>query len=516
MQKIVIDPVTRIEGHLKVEVAVEAGKVQEARCAGTLFRGYEIILRGRHPLDAQRLTTRVCGVCPTAHALASAQALDAALGVADQIPANGRLARNLIAAGNYFQSHILHFYHLAALDFVDVTACADYAGTDPDLVSVRDFLQRGALGPFVPRYEVDFRLSAEANRELTKHYVEALRARKLAHEIVSVLGGKAPHNVGIVPGGVIGEPSPDRVAQLIGKVRQMQAFVENIYLPDVLAVAGAYGDYLEIGEGCGRFLAYGMFDLDGSSGHPAQRDRLFRQGVLNGKSQPDDVDFAKITEQVKHSWYAAGGHPSEEVTEPSPNKDGAYSWVKSPRYDGQPHEVGPLARLRVNYARGNEKVKAAVDGVASAAGIQANALQAVLGRHAGRAIECQLLCHQMLDWLQQIEPGEPYCVPALIPAEGAGTGFVDAPRGALLHHIQIKGHRIDRYQLVVPTTWNASPKDDRDQPGPIEQALLGTKVKDTENPVEVVRIIRSFDPCLACAVHLVDARGNEKGCYPIA
>ena len=516
MQKIVIDPLTRIEGHLKIETMVDGGVVKEATAAGTLFRGFEIFLRGRDPWDAQRLTERVCGVCPAVHGMASAQNLDRALGVTERVPENGRLIRNIILAANYLQSHILHFYALAALDFVDVTAVADYSGNDPDLREVKKFIERGALAPFVPRYEGDYRLSKDQNIELTRHYVQALRMRALAHEALAVFGGKMPHDVGMVPGGVIGGPTTDKILAVIAKARTIGEFAESIYLPDILAVARAYPDYFEIGKGVEDYLAWGAFDED-LQPNLTQRRRYFPNGAILdgslGKADPENV-----FEHVKHSWFAdtCAAKPAQGDTVPAPEKAGAYSWLKSPRYSGKPCEVGPLARTMVGYLSGNEGCKAEVDAVLSALGAMPDALKSVLGRHAARAIETKRLAGAMAEWALALKPGEPFCAESKVPETGSGFGCVDGPRGALGHWIEIEGKKIARYQLVVPTTWNASPKDADGVPGPMEQALIGTKVKDAENPFELARIVRSYDPCLACAVHVLDAHRNLKGVVRIA
>ena len=518
MKKIVIDPLTRIEGHLKVEATVDGGEVKEARCTGTLFRGWEIILRGRHPLDAQRITQRVCGVCPTAHATASTFALDDAFGIAGQIPDNGRLLRNLILGCNFIQSHVLHFYHLAALDFVDVTAVANYEGEDADLQSIKGFIARGALGPFVPRHEGDYRFSPEMNRTLTAHYVQALRARRLAHEMLCIFGGKMPHNAAIMPGGNSEVATTDKVASFLGRLSEVRNFIDNVYLPDILAVARAYGDHAGIGAGCNRYLAYGAFDSQVENTDPATRERLLPQGLVTADGELEPLDAAQITESVAGSWFRSPSnlHPSEGETDPDPHKEGGYSWIKSPRYGGKSTEVGPLARAIVAYHRGAEPLKSIVDSVLGELGAGPEALHSLLGRHAARAIETKIVADAMVDWLLALKPGEPVCADWTVPDSASGMGLTCAPRGALGHWLAIKDGVIDRYQLVVPTTWNAGPRDEEGQPGPIEQALEGSPVKDAENPFEVLRVVRSFDPCLACAVHVVDARGNDVRRFRVA
>jgi len=517
MRKIVIDPVNRVEGHLRIEVILDGNAVKEAKSAGTMFRGFEVILRGRSPVDAQRITQRVCGVCPTAHATASAMALDAAFGVAGKIPQNGVLIRNLILGTNILQSHILHFYHLAAIDYVDVAAAADYAGENEELLAIRDFIARGHLAPFLPRYEGDYRLPKELNLRATADYAEALRVRKTTHEMLALFGGKMPHNCGTMPGGVSDGPTTSKIASFLGRLESVRGFVNNRYLPDVLAVAKHYMDHCEVGAGCKRYLSYGLFDQEASAAPLPQRSRFLRSGVL-ADGALSDVDVAQITEAVTHSRFEGNGplHPIEETTTPQPDKEGAYSWLKSPRYNDSVVEVGPLASILINYAAGHPEVKSLVDDALSTLGATADGLHSVMGRHAARAIQAKVIVEKMFDWLLALQPGEPCAAEWTIPDEGEGAGFVDAPRGAVAHFIRVKERKIDNYQLVVPTTWNASPQDDKDRPGPIEQALLGTKIRDPENPFEVVRIVRSFDPCLACAVHLVTPKGRDLGEFRIA
>lgn len=508
---ILVDPITRIEGHLKIEATVENGVVKDAHSSGTLFRGLEIILRGRDPRDAQQITQRICGVCPQVHATAAALNLDSAFGIATKIPDNGRIIRNLILGSNYLQSHILHFYHLAALDYVDVTSMADYNGNDPNLNSIKAFISRGELGPFAPRYEGDYRLSKAANQAAVAHYVQALDMRRKAHEMLAIWGGKMPHNVGVVPGGVTVIPTVDKITSFLWRLNEIRAWIDNVYIPDVIAVAEAYSDYFAIGAGCGHFLSYGVFDLDGKEPDYLKRQRLHKAGTVSiGDLQPKPTDATLIAEHVRHSWYAdecSGRHPSVGRTLPQEEKEEAYSWLKSPRYNGQVYEVGPLARMLVSYAQGHPQVKGLIDGVLAHFKAPVSAMASVLGRHAARALEAKLVADSMAEWVLQLKPGEPVYVEYELPQEASGAGLVDGPRGALGHWIEIKEGKIANYQAVVPTTWNASPRDDKGQPGPIEQALIGTKIKDPANPFEIVRIVRSFDPCLACAVHIIRRSG---------
>ncbi|NQU73277.1 MAG: nickel-dependent hydrogenase large subunit [Candidatus Omnitrophica bacterium] len=489
--KYTIDPVTRIEGHLGIEVVVENGTVKEAKSTGTLFRGFELILKGRDPRDANRLSQRVCGVCPAIHAKGSAMCLDAAVGLTGKLTHNARIIRNLILASNFLQSHILHFYHLAALDYVDAKKAV------------------GDITPFTPRYEGDYRLPDKANQEAVGHYVQALDIRRNAHEMLAIFGGKMPHNIGIVTGGVTEKPTEDKIANFLWRLNEIRDFIENAYIPDVIAVAKIYSDYFAVGKGCGNLLAYGGFEL--------ANGLLFQAGACEGLKlngfKPDN-----ITEDVKHSWYAdsiSGKNPSAGETIPEPEKKTGYSFLKSPRYQGKVFEVGPLAHMLIGYLKKDPKITSLVDNVLTTFNAKPENLFSVLGRHAARAIECKIVADAMAGWITELKPGEPIYTEYEIPQEAEGAGMTDAPRGSLGHWITIKDKKIERYQIITPTSWNASPKDDKDQPGPIEQAVIGTKIKDKENPFEIVRIIRAFDPCLACSVHLITPKGKEIGEFEV-
>jgi hydrogenase large subunit len=510
--KIVIDPVTRIEGHLKIETIVDNGVVKEARSTGNLFRGFEIMLQGRDPRDAQIIAQRICGVCPQSHGIAAALCLDSAFGVDDMIPDNARIMRNLIQGAHVVQDHILHFYHLAALDYVDITDVAKYEGKNSELNSIKDFISRGELGPFLPRYEGDYRLPVEVNQEATAHYVQALEIRRIGHEMVSIFSGKIPHSVGVVPGGVTSAPTVDKITAFLWKLKALQDFIDNTYIPDVMAVAGVYSDYAEIGVGCRNLLSYGAYDLDGKDPDLTRRKRLYKQGTVSADLKFNELALSKIAEDVGHSWYedsTSGLHPSGGETRPEYGKVGAYSWTKAPRYDGMVYEVGPLARVAVTYAYGDPKVKGLVDSALAQLKAPVSALFSVLGRHLARALCAKLIADAMEKWVLELKPGEPHFVEYTIPEEGQGVGITDASRGALGHWIEIKDKKIANYQCVVPTTWNVSPRDDKGNPGPIEQALIGTEVRDESNPFELVRIVRCFDPCLACSIHLVTPKGRD-------
>ncbi|UCD64030.1 MAG: nickel-dependent hydrogenase large subunit [Candidatus Zixiibacteriota bacterium] len=507
---ITLDPITRIEGHLKVEIEVDGGEVTDARCSGEMFRGLEKILIGRNPVDANQITQRICGVCPAGHAQASSLTLDSAFGVTP--PENGRLIRNLVLGSNYLQSHILHFYHLAALDFVDITAILNYTGSDSGLNRVKDWAKsevdlgvKGSVAPFLPRYEGDYATDAEFNLAAISHYLKALEIRRKAHEMLAIFGGRMPHAVAIVPGGCSENVTVKKILAFSSRLREIQDFVENVYIPDVLAVAGMYASYFGIGKGCGNLLAYGVFEENESGS-----TKLLPPGTyINGKVSA--FSEAKIAEHVKHSRYSSTSklHPSKGETSPDTAKGKAYSWLKAPRYDGHVTEVGSLARVAVAHLTGsNTALSEMVTGTLDKFSAPVTALFSVLGRHAARALESKLVADRCAEWVGQLKPGKPVHTAYKVPKESTGVGLTEAPRGALGHWISIKGKRIDRYQCVVPTTWNAGPRDDKGNPGPMEQALIGTPIADAANPIEAARVVRSFDPCIACAVHVMTPDRN--------
>jgi Ni,Fe-hydrogenase I large subunit len=503
MVTVAIDPVTRIEGHLSVKTEVQNGRVTAAYASGEMFRGFEVFLKGRHPLDAQQITQRICGVCPVSHGLASTLAQEMAYGIK---PArNGRILRNLILGANYLQSHILHFYHLAALDFVDATALTTYSGNDSVLRDLRRWIETQTsakvafpAAPFLPRYEGEYLKDKEANFLAVRHYVDALRIRATAHKAAALFSGKMPHVSTLVPGGLTEKATADKIAAYGAMLEEIRSFVEDCYVPDLLAVAKAFPGYLKIGKGCGNFLAFGGFSESDGGGELLWPSGVLTQGTFSG------LNLERIKEDVGSSRFSSGSGlgPAAGETVPEPNKPRAYSWLKAPRYGGLPMEVGPLARMLVGYQSGKSpEIKKQVEAFLGATGISAGDLDSVLGRHAARAIEARLIADRCAVWLEQLKPDEPSWTEYTIPETGQGYGLVEAPRGALGHWLEIKGKLISRYQCVVPTTWNMSPRDDRGVAGPVEQALVGTPVVDAENPLEAGRVIRSFDPCLACAVH---------------
>ena len=458
-----IDPVTRIEGHLAIEVTVDAvngrQQVVDAKSSGTLFRGFEIILKGRDPLDAPRLTQRICGVCPISHGMASDKAIEDAYSIVP--PDNGRILRNLVLGANFVQSHILHFYHLAALDYIDTSGLVDMA-------------------PWMPRYTREDMVTGDTAAALVGHYVNALEMRRKAHQMGAIFGGRMPCSPVFVPGGCTEQPSEQKIADFRTLLDELRGFIDNIMIPDVLAVAGLFPEYYQIGTGCGNLLAYGVFDLDAGGA-----EKLLARGRYT-KGESLTVDPDDITEYVKYSRYtsACGGlNPANGATEAQPEKADAYSWLKSPRYLDKVHEVGPLARMWVN-------------------GDYTNGIS-VLDRLAARALETQKVAVAMDGWLDELVVGESVYEFADMTGDVSGNGLTEAPRGALAHWINIVDGKIDAYQIVTPTNWNASPRDDFDQLGPIEQALVGTPVADPTQPVELLRVVHSFDPCLSCAVHMV-------------
>jgi hydrogenase large subunit len=386
------------------------------------------------------------------------------------------------------------------------------------LNSIKSFIGRGELGPFIPRYEGDYRLPDEINEQAITHYVTAFDMRRKGQEMLALFGGKMPHNMGIIPGGVTSVPTVDNMTSFLWRLKELQEFIDNVHLPDVLAVAQAYPDYLEIGRGCGRLLAYGSYELDGKEADLTKRNRFFKPGITSTDLSFSEFNPGKIAEEVKHSWYAdsmTGKHPSQGDVILDEEKKGAYSWLKSPRYAGMAFEVGPLARIMVNYVSGHAEVKKLVDSALRQLNLKPSSMFSVMGRILARALETKLIADSMASWILELKPGEPAYISYELPEEGMGMGLVGAARGALGHWIEIKERKIANYQVITPSTWNISPKDDRDQPGPMEQAIIGTKIRDEGNPFEIVRIVRSFDPCLACSVHLISPKGRDLGKFTV-
>jgi len=425
--------------------------------------------------------------------MASCLNLEDALGVTP--PANGRIMRNLVLGANFIMSHILHFYHLAALDYIN---------TDGLLGGIID------KGPWQPHYVAPDMVTGDTAAALVGHYVQALAMRRKAHQMGAIFGGKLPCAPTFVPGGCTAVPTTASIAAFrtllsgepgISDDLGLRGFIDNTYIPDVLTVAGAFPAYFGIGAGCGNLLAYGVFDLDNSD----QNKLLYRGRYTDGSVA--GVEPTEINEDVKYSRYDdadSGLNPADGITEPDTEKTSAYSWLKAPRYQGTVHEAGPLARMAVNYLSGDATTIGLIESVLGA-NPDISVLFSVLGRHAARVLEAKLVADAMDGWLNELVPGQTSYEEVSIPRQAkVGIGLTEAPRGALGHWITTTSRgKIDRYQVITPTNWNASPKDDNGQPGPIEQALIGTKVEDNPIEVEILRIVHSFDPCLACSVHMV-------------
>jgi hydrogenase large subunit len=561
--RIVIDPITRIEGHLRIEVEVKDGKVVDAYSAGTMVRGFELILKGRDPRDAWAFTERACGVCTTVHALASVRTVEDALGIT--VPPNAELVRNLMFCAQYLQDHVVHFYHLHALDWVDVVSAlkADPAGTSAIAQKISNwpksspryfsdlqkrlltFVESGQLGIFAKGYwgHAAYKLPPEVNLLGVAHYLEALEWQKEIVKVHAIFGGKNPHPNYLVGGAAcsinIDESNAinaERLAYVGRLFDEAQQFVEQVYIPDLMAVASFYKDWGAIGGGLPNYLAYGDLPTNGY-GDPT-KFKFPRGAILNRNLNEvlpiDGKDVAQVREFITHSWYEYSDgdqqsrHPWDGETKfnytgPKPpyeflDVQNKYSWLKTPRWKDHAMEVGPLARLLVAYGAGNLEVKEAVDGALKALDVPVAALFSTLGRTAARGLETQLIARWAKEFygqlLTNIKNGDTRMFdnskwnPSQWPAEAKGVGMSEAPRGALAHWIVIKDGKIDNYQLVVPSTWNASPRDAKGQLSAYEAALIGTPIANPDQPIEVLRTIHSFDPCIACAVHLHDERGR--------
>ncbi|MBN8486272.1 MAG: nickel-dependent hydrogenase large subunit [Burkholderiales bacterium] len=564
--RVVVDPVTRIEGHLRIEAETDAqGHIAQAWSSGTMVRGIELILRGRDPREAWAFAQRICGVCTLVHGMASIRSVEDALHW--RVPANAQLIRNLMIGAQYVHDHVMHFYHLHALDWVDVVSAqkadpkatsalaqsiSSYARSSPGYFAdtqkrLRQFVESGQLGIFANGFwgHPAYRLPPEANLMAVAHYLDALAWQREVVKIHAIFGGKNPHPNFLVGG----SPSPisagpgsggaaattvnivalEEVRQVI---RQMQSFVDQVYVPDTLAIAGFYKDWFARGEGLGHFMTVG--DFPGPDGKP-----LIPAGVILNRDlsriEPIDLrDPGQVQEFVAHSWYDYSGgkdqglHPHAgettlNYTGPKPpyaqlDTSASYSWLKSPRWKGKPVEVGPLARVLMLHASGHEQTRELAAKALTQLELPITAMFSTLGRTAARTLETKLIADQMMGWLDaliaNIKSGDASVHndalwdPARWPAEAKGVGFMEAPRGALLHYIVIRNGLIDNYQAVVPSTWNAGPRDAAGQPGAYEAALMDRHtLHDATQPLEIQRTIHSFDPCIACAVHVTDPDG---------
>lgn len=560
--KIVVDPITRIEGHLRIEAQSENGKIAKAWASSTQFRGIETIMQGRDPRDAWAFTQRICGVCTVVHAVASCRAVEDALNI--KIPANANTIRNLIHGMQFIQDHVIHFYHLHALDWVDVTSAlkADPAGAariaqsispwpnngEAEMRAVQERLKKfvgsGQLGIFANGYwgHPAYKLPPEVNLLAVAHYLEALDWQRDVIRLHTIFGGKNPHPNFLV-GGMASAINLDstatinavRIADIAGMIKRARAFVEQVYWPDLVAIAGFYKDWAAIGGGVPNFLACGEFP----EGDIRDLDKLyFPRGIIMNKdlSKVHPYDHKRVQEYIHSSWYEYAGdsnkglHPFEgetnpKYTGPKPpwtylQDEQKYTWMKAPRYEGAPMQVGPLSRMLVAYASGHQDVKELTGEALKKLNVGPAALFSTLGRTAARGIETVLLARKMEQWLGElngrIKNGDVTTMnkdkwdPSSWPKTAEGYGYLDAPRGALGHWVQIKDGTIARYQAVVPSTWNCSPRDAKGQEGPYEAALQDNHpLVDPERPLEILRTIHSFDPCMACGVHVLDAEGRE-------
>ncbi len=564
-ERVVVDPITRIEGHLRIEAQMEGDKIAQAYSAGTMVRGIELILQGRDPRDAWAFTQRICGVCTLVHGIASVRAVENALNY--PIPPNAQLIRNLMIMAQYVHDHVMHFYHLHALDWVDVVSALD---ADPKATSelaqsisqwpksspgyfadmkkkLKTFVEGGQLGIFANGYwgHPAYKLPPEANLMAVSHYLEALSWQRDVVKLHTIFGGKNPHPNFLV-GGVASaiDLNSDsainikKLSQVQNVINEMQTFVDQVYVPDTLAIASFYKDWGQRGEGLGNFLCYG--DLPTTSMDDPSSFFLPSGVILNrdlSTVHPVDLNNdAEIQEFVSHSWYDyskgkdSGLHPYDGETDlnytgPKPpykhlEVDKSYSWLKSPRWKGIPMEVGPLARVLTLYAKGHEQTRELVGMTLKKLDLPVQALYSTLGRTAARTLETKIIVDGMQGMYDQlmanIKAGdiktfnEKLWEPSTWPKKAQGVGFMEAPRGALGHWIVIEDQKIANYQAVVPSTWNAGPRDQQGKPGAYEAALQDNhQLYDAKQPIEILRTIHSFDPCIACAVHVTDPDGEE-------
>ncbi len=571
-QTVVVDPVTRIEGHLRIEAETQNGRITNALSSGTMVRGLEIVLQDRDPRDAWAFTQRICGVCTVVHAIASVRAVEDALRI--EIPPNAQLIRNLMIGAQYVIDHVMHFYHLHALDWVDVVSAldadpvatselaqsiSDYPRSSPGYfrdvqTRLRDFVETGQLGIFAKGYwgHPAYKLPAEANLMAVAHYLDALEWQREAAKLHAIFGGKNPHPnflVGGAPVGIsvhadasgVGQTSINTTGlqKVANIIQQMRTFVDQVYVPDTLAIASFYKDWFNTGhgEGIGNFLSYGDFPTNGMF-DPSSLV-IPRGAILNRDlSTIHEVDLhaeGEIQEFISHSWYEyedgkqAGLHPYDGETQlaydgPEPpyqhlDMDANYTWLKAPRWKGHAMEVGPLARVLMLYASGHEPTVDLANYALGQLDLPVEAMFSTMGRVAARTLETKIIADMMDGWFTDlnanINAGDTRTQnsekwhPGSWPRESRGAGYMEAPRGSLGHWVVIKNKKIANFQAVVPTTWLASPRDPENQPGPYEAALVGHDIHDPAQPLEILRTIHSFDPCMACAVHVADKDGNE-------
>ncbi|MFA7083497.1 MAG: nickel-dependent hydrogenase large subunit [Arcobacteraceae bacterium] len=566
---IVIDPITRIEGHLRIEAIIDENNViTDAFSSSTMFRGIEEILKGRDPRDCGLLAMRICGVCTGTHYLRSIEAVEHAFNVT--VPKNARIVRNLMLGGLYAHDHIVHFYHLHALDFVDITKAleadpqkavdeahkwADIAKTNPWNASVSQYKQvqervakyvkQGRLGIFGNAYwgSKAYKLTPEQNLIGLSHYLDALEVQRDLAKALAIFGGKNPHPQSLVVGGVTcvqDIKNPSRIAEYKTIMKKAQKFTKEAYLPDIYMAGTMYADeaLAGVGGGIGNFLSYGDFNLDDLPFYKAKR--LFPSGIVLNKdlTKVFDLDQTKVTEDVTHAWYEGNTnlHPYDGVTHPkytgfAKKENGIayldtknkYSWIKSPLYDDERMEVGPLARMVIGVARGDELITKYVTTFLKNGNLPVKVLFSTIGRTAARAIETELMVDKCIEWADElaanVASGDLSTWTEFdfdkVSKNAQGYGMAEAPRGALGHWIKIKDGKVENYQTVVPSTWNAAPRDYKERLGAYEASLVGTKVVNPEEPLEIIRTIHSFDPCIACAVHIIDTNGKELSVYKV-
>ncbi len=557
-QKITIDPITRIEGHLRIDVEVDDGAVTNAWSSGQMFRGLETILQGRDPRDAQHFVQRICGVCTTVHALASVRCVEDALKL--EIPLNAQLIRNLVQGIHCLQDHIVHFYALSALDWVDVVSALDadpvatqrlaeslsnWPGNSAKRFAavkakVKALVESGQLGPFANAYwgHAAMKLPPEANLMAVSHYLEALDYQRKATTALGIIGGKNPHVQNLLVGGVATAINLDNQATLnmerLNRIRELvmevREFVNNVYLVDLAAVGALYAEWLPYGAGVTNYLAAPDMPLDAKATRFDLPGGTIMDGNLGSVKLFNDFNDSyfrdNVQESIARGWYDGDWqrHPYEQDTVPKPgpfNENGRYTWLKAPRFEGKPMQVGPLAQMLVGYASGHDeivkRVNSALGLISNIAGVRVgpDALFGTLGRHAARAVRCSLMADLTLKhWemlVDNVGRGDQaiFNPPTFPKGEQKGMGWHEAPRGLLSHWIVIQDGKIKNYQCVVPSTWNAGPRDAQDQLGPYEASLLANPIADPERPLEVLRTIHSFDPCIACAVHMLDPEGRE-------
>ena len=554
-KRITIDPITRIEGHLRVDAEINDGKVTKAWSSGQMWRGVELILLGRDPRDAWAITQRICGVCTTVHAIASVRAVENALDL--EVPLNAQFIRNMIVAAHAIHDHIVHFYHLSALDFVDVVSAlkadpvkaanwiqqyTDWPMNSKEVMiatqeKLKAFVGTGQLGPFTNGYwgHPAMKLSPEINLVAVAHYLQALDVQRQANKIVTILGSKTPHIQNMAVGGVANPIATDsqsvltvdRLYAIKTQIDKLADFVKKVYLIDVAAIGSQYADWTKYGAGVMNYLSAPDFPVDTRGKEFMYPGGYIPDGDLT-KYQPiksfgDDYFGKGVEESVKHSWYTYSKegplHPYKGETTPHYTDfqdDGKYSWLKAPTFYGKRAQVGPLAAVLNAVAAGHKPTAAYVtkvlDTVSTLVGakVGVDALHSTIGRHAARAVRCAV----MLDLLEanwekligNIGKGDvaTFNKPTFPKGEVMGFGFHEAPRGILSHWTVIRDGKIANYQCVVPSTWNAGPRSEDGTPGPYEASLVDNPVADPEQPLEILRTIHSFDPCLACAVHVHD------------